>query len=143
MTAEEYDLIIVIAVTVGLLIIIAVLAYSIKVGIREEKLRRQKVLEEYEKEPEYSFVDARVISKKKTTYYQTELRMPALPAQKLECIVTFLTEEGEILEFDVREEIFDKIEEKQEGTLVTVNGNFFDFGDGEEITDDGEKFSQE
>ena len=133
MTAEEYDLIIVIAVTVGLLIIIAVLAYSIKVGIREEKLRRQKVLEEYEKEPEYSFVDARVISKKKTTYYQTELRMPTLPAQKLECIVTFLTEEEETLEFYVREEIFDNIEENQEGTLVTVNGNFFDFGDGQDL----------
>ena len=98
MTQETADLIITITVIVGVLVIIAALIYSIKVGAKEEALRRQKVLEEYEKEPEYKFINARVIAKKKTKYYQTELRMPTLPAQKLECIVTFLTEEGEILE---------------------------------------------
>lgn len=31
--------------------------------------------------------------------------------------------------------MFDKLEEGQESTLVLMNGLFFDFGEGEEITD--------
>ncbi len=132
-----------ILIGVGVVAIWIIMGISLKKDMAQEQIRRQKVLEEYEKEPEYAFVNARVISRKKTTYYQTELRMPTLPAQKLECFVTFLTEDGESLEFQIREEIFDNIQDGQEGTLVTVNGNFFDFGDGEEIADEGEELPKE
>lgn len=35
----------------------------------------------------------------------------------------------------IAKEMFDKLEEGQESTLVLMNGLFFDFGEGEEITD--------
>ena len=128
--------IIAVIIGVGVIAIWIIMGFALKKDMAKERIRREKVLEEYEQEPEYAFVNARVISRKKTTFYQTELRMPTLPAQNLECIVTFLTEKGESLEFQIREEIFDRIQEDQEGTLVTVNGNFFDFGDGEDITNE-------
>ena len=50
-----------------------------------------------------------------------------------EFYVTFKTENDEEIEYPVRQEIWEGIAEYQEGTLVLVNGNFFDFGDGQEI----------
>lgn len=47
--------------------------------------------------------------------------------------VTFLTDEGETKEFAVSEEMFQKCTPNATGMLVTVDGKFFDFGDGEEI----------
>ena len=134
---DAEDRIILITCLIGGLIIIAILIFYFVFQYPKDKakeiLRRKQVEEEYEKEPKYCFVRARVVSRKKTLYYQSELRMPTLPAQKQECFVSFLTEEGETLTFQIREELFDGIQEGQEGTLVTVNGNFFDFGDGEDV----------
>jgi hypothetical protein len=47
--------------------------------------------------------------------------------------VNFLLENGEEREYYVSKEIFDKVEEGQESTLVLLNGMFFYFGEGEEI----------
>ncbi len=47
--------------------------------------------------------------------------------------VTFLTDEGETKEFKVAKETFEKVYEGQTSTLVTVEGEFFGFSDGEEI----------
>ena len=118
---------------VGLIALTVVLIILMPKLIEKERERRRLVEEEYEKEPEYEFVQARVLSKRCSNYYQPELRMPMLPAQKSESFVTFLREDGSEVEYAVRQEVFESIEENQEGTLVTVNGNFFDFGDGEEI----------
>ena len=115
------------AIVVGALVFYFIFQYP--KDKEKERLRRQRVEEEYEKEPEYKFRQAQVIEKRKLTYY-AGVKMPKLIA---ECMVTFKTEEGETLKFQLREEIFDAIEDDQQGTLVTVNGNFFDFGDGEEI----------
>ena len=41
---------------------------------------------------------------------------------------------GDIVEYDVPQELFDYINIGQRGTLATVDGEFFDFGDGEEIS---------
>ncbi|MBQ3221154.1 MAG: hypothetical protein IJB34_04255 [Clostridia bacterium] len=46
---------------------------------------------------------------------------------------TFQLENGETVEYELERESYEKITEGQTGTLVLVNGNFFDFGDGEEI----------
>ena len=97
-----------------------------------ERLRREKVLEEYEKEPEYLFTQAKILSKEKKAYY-VGVKLPKLVE---EYSIRLLTEEGEERHYRVREEVYSRMEEGQEGTLVTVNGNFFDFGDGTDITDE-------
>ena len=94
-----------------------------------ERLRRQCVEKEYEKQPEYQFRQATVIEKRKTAYYVGV----NISKQVRECIVVFQTEEGETLTFQIRDELFDGIQENQKGMLVTVNGNFFYFGDGEDV----------
>ena len=96
------------------------------------RLHREKVLEEYEKEPEYLFTQAKILSKEKKAYY-VGVKLPKLVE---EYSIRLLTEEGEERHYRVREEVYSRIEKGQKGTLVTVNGNFFDFGDGTDITDE-------
>jgi hypothetical protein len=104
---------------------------------KEKHLQKQEKLEEEcQQAPEYAFIQAKVLLKKKGGYYQSELRMPALPNWIDEQSIVFLTEKGEEVEYPVRLEVFKRIEEGQEGTLVTVNGNFFDFGEGEDVSDE-------
>ena len=126
---DSGDWAITISIVVGVLIIVAGLIFGIKASIKQERLRREKVLEEYEKQPEYAFCQATVLESKKVVYY-TGVN---ISRQVAECTVVFQTEEGEKLKFQLREEVFDRLEKGQKGTLVTVNGNFFDFGDGEEV----------
>ena len=97
-----------------------------------KRLHREKVLEEYEKEPEYLFTQAKILSKEKKAYY-VGVKLPKLVE---EYSIRLLTEEGEERHYRVREEVYSRIEKGQKGTLVTVNGNFFDFGDGTDITDE-------
>ena len=47
--------------------------------------------------------------------------------------VTFLTDSGERIEHEVSKEMFEKCIEGNTGMLVTVEGKFFDFGDGEDV----------
>ena len=44
-----------------------------------------------------------------------------------------MTDDEIDVEYTVSQEVFDRIAVDQVGVLVTVNGNFFDFGDGQEI----------
>ncbi|MBQ7912256.1 MAG: DUF2500 family protein [Clostridia bacterium] len=116
--------------TIIIIVVVAIaLIFTLRKDKEKERLRRQKVEEEYQREPEYEFRQAKVVERSKVVYY-AGVKMPQMVK---ECIVTFQVEGGEILKFQIREDIFDNIQEEQEGTLVTVNGNFFDFGDGEEI----------
>ena len=57
-----------------------------------------------------------------------------LPSYKVSFIVTFLTDGGETVEYVVPEDVYNEIYVDQTGDLVTINGAFFDFGDGEEIS---------
>ena len=98
----------------------------------KERLRREKVLEEYEKEPEYLFTQAKILSKEKKAYY-VGVKLPKLVE---EYSIRLLTEEGEERHYRVREEVYSRIEKGQKGTIVTVNGNFFDLGDGTDFTDE-------
>lgn len=41
--------------------------------------------------------------------------------------LSFLTEKGEELTFEVSQELFDAVNENDRGTLGTANGHFFDF----------------
>lgn len=48
--------------------------------------------------------------------------------------VKFLTNDNETVIYAVPQKLFDYINIGQRGTLATINGEFFDFGDGEEIS---------
>ena len=49
--------------------------------------------------------------------------------------ITFLTDDGKELTFNVSQELFDKTNEGDVASLVTINDTFLDFTDGEEIID--------
>ena len=90
----------------------------------------------YEKEPEYVFVAAKVVSLRNDAYHKLGLSSLALSSFTEECYATFLTEQGEEKEYPISKEQFYQISEGDEGTLVTVNGNFFYFGEGEDIEEE-------
>jgi len=50
--------------------------------------------------------------------------------------LTFLTDDGKELTFDVSQELFDKTNEGDVASLVTINDTFLDFTDGEDIAED-------
>ncbi len=110
-------------------------------------LRKQQREEEYKKlfetEPEYIFKQAQVISMRKYVYHKSELAMPMLQQQVDEYYVTFRTEDGEEKEYLVSEALFFNVVKGEEGTLITVNGNFFDFGDGIDVVSDEEPIEED
>ena len=97
---------------------------------RKEQERKQTFYDESEKDLDYVFKKAIILGKRKDSYYVSNLN---IPRYQEDFFVTFLIENKEKQEFQIREDIYERIEENQVGTLVTVNGNFFDFGDGEEV----------
>ena len=129
----------VLTVAIPLIVVAIVLLYYFKFQYpkdREiERNRRLAVLEDYEKEPEYQFFNAKVIGARKYVYSKFAWSMPMLPTQVDEYYATFLLETGEEVEYKIPEELFSTLQEEEEGILVTVNGNFFDFGNGEEIAE--------
>ena len=50
-----------------------------------------------------------------------------------EYYATFILENGEEREYQLNQEIFEKIQEEQTGVLVLISGIFFSFGDGEDV----------
>ena len=80
--------------------------------------------------PEPEFFEAKALRKRVHIYYVSELN---IPKSVTEYFITFLLETGEEREFSLSQEMFEKIEEGEESTLVLLNNMFFDFGDGEDI----------
>ena len=80
--------------------------------------------------PSPQFLDAKVISKK----IYKQFNGVRLVKSTFCFLITFQTVDGELIELPVSQEYFEKINEGQKGTLVIVNGNFFDFGEGEECS---------
>ena len=55
------------------------------------------------------------------------------PVGVFEYYVTFELENGEEMEHKISQELYEILNEGQTGTLVLFNGNFFSFGDGEDV----------
>ncbi len=108
----------------------------------ELRIREQQKEEEYKKifetEPEYIFKQAKITAMRNHVYYQQNLGFPQMPQKVDEYYVTFLNEDGEEKEYLVSQEFFYNVVKGEEGTLITVNGNFFDFGDGIDVVTDVE-----
>lgn len=128
-----YGLLVGIPLLAVVIIVICYFKFQYPKDREKERIRRQQVLEDYEKEPEYAFFNAKVISARKYIYNKMDFAMPMLPAQVDEYYATFRLETGEEVEYKIPEELFYTLQQEEEGVLVTVNGNFFDFGSGEEI----------
>ena len=51
------------------------------------------------------------------------------PSYKMAFEVLFLTEDGKKMAFEVPEELYARVSEGQSGRLMTIGGNFLDFGE--------------
>ena len=119
-------------VLILILAIFVVMFAALAIGGKKAKKQQEAIDEEIlsEPTPEPFAEYARVVSKRMEESYGGT---PKMPRYKLMFIVTFLTDGGETKEFSVSEETYGRINEHQAGMLITIDGNFFDFGDGEEI----------
>ena len=116
----------------GVLLIGAPLAGALSVIIYKRKHPAKEEVEEEEEiyQPESEFLQAKVVSKRIHLGYSGYVKAPTSTYYYL---LTFETERGERMEFSVSQEYFDRFDEGAEGTLVLLDGNFFDFGDGESV----------
>lgn len=99
------------------------------VAKKEQKDAIEQMDEEPQNVPEPDVIGAKVIKKR----VGGECMGVKLPKYNAHFWLTFLTDNGEELEYEVSQELFDKIKEGDTASLVTINGNFLDFGDGEDI----------
>ena len=109
--------------------------------IRREKAKRQEAVEEMEQMEEEDYTlpepiaqNARVVEKR----FSSDVIGTKSVKQVSSFFVTFFTEDGETVEYPVPREIFERLEKGQESTLVTIDGEFFDFGDGEDAPEESE-----
>ena len=142
----------IIALSVGILVLILGIFLFIYIKYLYPKeneamrIREQQKEEEYkrifETEPEYIFKQAKIVDMRNHVSYLTNLANPAMPSKLDEYFVTFLNEDGEEKEYPVSQEFFYNVVKGEEGTLITVNGNFFDFGDGVDIIENEENIEE-
>lgn len=81
--------------------------------------------------PQAEFFTARVVEKRVDERFERGVSVKA-PVGVYHYFVIFELENCSRAEYEVSKEFFEKMEVDQIGTLVTMSGNFFDFGDGEE-----------
>ena len=93
------------------------------IAVRKYKKRLNELESEPVEKLPLTEINVRVVSMRcGTKVYGTKS-----PELHKEFFVTFLTDNGETLEYKVEEEIYLSIYEDQTGTLATVNGNFYGF----------------
>ena len=80
--------------------------------------------------PTTEFFEATIKSKRVYKKFVGEVRMQR---SVYEYFVTFALKNGEEIEYAVGANWYEKMEQGDVGTLVVINGNFFSFGEGEDI----------
>ena len=93
------------------------------ISVRKYKKRLSELDNEPVEEPPLVEINARVFSRR----CGTKMYGSKSPRTYKEFYVTFLTDDGEKLEYKVEEDFYLSIYEDQTGTLAIVNGNFYDF----------------
>ena len=84
------------------------------------------------KEPATEFIEATVKEKRIYEKFVSGVSVTT-PVGLFQYFATFQLDNNEEFEYEITQEWYEKIEKAQTGTLVLVNGNFFSFGDGEDI----------
>ena len=130
-TNDAWIYVISIILTAGLIGCVGYLLGSSIHMAKEREKSAQALEDENWQEPEPEIIGARVIAKRIIDGVTGSYRMPEY---KMEMFVTFLTDDGETVEYEVEREVYERVYVDQTGNLVSINGSFFDFGDGEEIT---------
>ena len=106
-------------------VILGLLGWGIKGMITDRKRNKELLdkLDDYAKEQDLDEISAQVLSKNcGIKVYGTKT-----PDCCKEFSVTFLTTYGEEVQYKVLEEVYLSLEEGQNGTLATINGNFYGF----------------
>lgn len=98
--------------------------------IEESEERGEEIFQINETEPE--FFNATVKSKRIYERFVNGVSWTT-PVGVFEYYVTFELENGEEMEHKISQELYEIFNEGQTGTLVLFNGNFFSFGDGEDV----------
>lgn len=116
-----------------LLVLLAILCGKVMIkSSKESKEEKRKLLEEidtpFEPKPAKA-VGARVVFKNERI---EKWGSSTTSSHRMVYEMTFDTDEREVLTFEVGPDIFFRYNELDYATLVTVDGKFFDFGDGEE-----------
>ena len=121
--------IVVVLIVLPLLIIIKAILSE-----KSEKKPEEHTEEEHftEDESEFKVVGAVLLGKQHTLHSTRHHHFMEFKAM-------FMTDDGEKVELIVPQEIYEELYESQAGDLVTVNGNYFYFGDGEPIDSNKEK----
>lgn len=83
-------------------------------------------------EPETQFVEATVKEKRIYQKFITGVSVTT-PVGLFQYFATFQLENDEEVEYEIDQQWYEKIEKAQTGQLVLINGNFFSFGEGEDI----------
>ena len=83
-------------------------------------------------EPTTEFFEATVKSKRIYEQFVNGVSVTT-PVGLFHYFATFILENGEDVEYEISQDWYEKIEKEQSGILVTINGKFFSFGEGEDI----------
>lgn len=113
----------------AVIITIMLIALFIRVTIKE-KQRLDNIKAEFERSVELPQITA---GNAVVTDKRIEMEKIDIYSHRLIYTVTFLTEHSNTETYSVTEEQFNSCDIGQRGTLATVNGEFFDFGDGEPV----------
>ena len=97
----------------------------------EESLETDNPMYQIE-ETEAQFFDATVKTKRIYKKFVGGVSVTT-PVSIFQYFATFKLDNEEEVEYEIGQELYEKIAEGQIGTLVILNGNFFAFGDGEDI----------
>ncbi len=97
----------------------------------EESLESDNPMYQIE-EPETQFFEATVKEKRMYQKFVAGVSV-ATPVSLFQYFATFQLENDEEVEYEIGQQWYEKIEKEQIGQLVLVNGNFFSFGEGEDI----------
>ncbi len=116
-----------IPIIISIAVLVLLFGIFIYIGINDKKWRKQeKEIKEEEAQreanPEKKEIKATVISKRILDSYEGFL----VSRYVLDFLVAFKIE-NEAVEFSVTQQFFDKVNKDDIGTLITVNGELYDF----------------
>ena len=123
------DALFTILLVIGIFVVAACIGAAIHGARKEIRQQEDSAEEEDWVPPEPVAYSARVVDMQVVVGNAGGHRRPETDAAFL---VTFRTDRGEEMEYDVPEELYVTLDIDQAGTLVILNDDFFDFGVGDE-----------
>ena len=117
-----------VVVAMAVLLLVCMVKQYLKTKAKNEATAEE--LEAYYELSPIDAVNAVVLSKDILMEKNVVSPEKIVRTHKLVYNVRFSTEDRDIVEYDVPQELFEKIFVGQKGILATIDGEFFDFGDG-------------